>query len=268
MLGVYLAAALFVSFAVLFISESRRVRAIIWGGVTIMLFGLLFSFSKAAILGFCLGLIFIFLFILVTKDTHAKSLFYNGLFIIALVFGVFLLGNGELIQSRMYGAGRLEVQSFEERIDALSQARNLIQETWISGVGINQYTLAMSLREPGLESWQYQPVHNVFVLVLAELGIGGLLIFLLLLFEIIRTISRFKLEYAAAILDAMRKFNSNVLYGEYVSSIYWLLSLTSIIILFLVIFLFDHFTWTLYGGSMLWWLFFGLWMRKVGENKG
>jgi hypothetical protein len=44
------------------------------------------------------------------------------------------------------------------------------------GIGPGQYISYLQDYKPGLESWQYQPPHNIFLLYIAEYGIIGLLI--------------------------------------------------------------------------------------------
>ncbi|MFC1788242.1 O-antigen ligase family protein [Patescibacteria group bacterium] len=45
----------------------------------------------------------------------------------------------------------------------------------ITGVGVSGYTFVLSELKPDQRVWAYQPIHNSFLLILAEVGLLGLL---------------------------------------------------------------------------------------------
>jgi O-antigen ligase len=92
----------------------------------------------------------------------------------------------------------------------------------------------LSGRSIGLPADQYQPVHNIYLLVFKELGLVGLLLFLVWLgMAFVRRYTHDHLVYAGL-------FSMLLLIG-----------------------LFDHFLWTIQAGSLLFWLIAGLFTSNV-----
>jgi O-antigen ligase len=48
----------------------------------------------------------------------------------------------------------------------------------IIGSGLGVYGLALEKIDPKQSVWFYQPVHNIFILILAETGLAGLILFI------------------------------------------------------------------------------------------
>ncbi len=98
----------------------------------------------------------------------------------AVVFAVFGSILWEPTKARLIGApaSRLEQQAVEERVTGVKESQALTRVAWWRGVGLGNYTKALAQRTPGLRPYRYQPVHNLFLLILAELGILGLAAFL------------------------------------------------------------------------------------------
>ena len=137
-------------------------------------------------------------------------------------------------------------EAFQLRVFYNQEA--LFKEVSLFGVGIGNF-VPWLMRQPlpqggpvqghpvgiGLPAEQYQPVHNIYLLIYSELGIVGLALFLLFLvfvvYEfVIRT--RFKRPY-------------HVSFALIFASV-------------LAMGLFDHFYWTIQSGQLLFWLTVGL----------
>ena len=137
---------------------------------------------------------------------------------------------GNLIGARWISSGRLEEKSITERSSQISDAVSLIKKYPVWGVGAGNYTYKVSTDlYPGKPSWFYQPVHNVYLLIVSELGILGL-IFLILGFGWIG-------------------YNIKKAFKENLPS--WVYLYLSIILGFAVIALFDHYLWTLAVGMWM-----------------
>ena len=67
--------------------------------------------------------------------------------------------------------------SIIERTQFLSYAPEVIARHWLFGAGAGQYIFALA-DVVNLDWWMYQPVHNVFVLILGEIGLLGLIGFI------------------------------------------------------------------------------------------
>lgn len=98
------------------------------------------------------------------------------------------------------------------------------------GVGIGQFIINEYKMNSNLESWQYQPVHNIYLLAFSELGIVGLAFFLLWIFSI--------LEWGSS-----KNRNTGLLLTK--------LTIYCIILSFLVISFFDHYFWNLKQGLLI-----------------
>jgi O-antigen ligase len=71
------------------------------------------------------------------------------------------------------------------RVHLAQLAWNMIQDHWITGVGINNFGLVIQdYLSPDLRGKWIYLVHNKYLLVFAETGIVGLIFFLLILLEI------------------------------------------------------------------------------------
>jgi len=132
------------------------------------IFGVLITFSKAAIL--------VFLVSLITVSGKIKYFIAKGLLFIVLLIAFFLL----------FTEGQLA--SIAERFTLAQAALDIYKTSPLFGVGSNNFILELSklnLISIG-ETRLLQPVHNVFLLILAENGIIGLLLFAYLLFVIFK----------------------------------------------------------------------------------
>ncbi|MBI5466139.1 MAG: O-antigen ligase family protein, partial [Candidatus Kerfeldbacteria bacterium] len=224
---------------------------------TIQLIGLFFSFSRGAWLALfiTLGLWFyrdrpksVRSRTLAIKTTYglrnaalaAPDTFRLGMFefskgainiLLATVMVFVLLGLWlwQPTVGRFFGGSRLEQQSVEERMGSVGESQSLLKGSWWRGLGYGNYTVALQASQPGLNSWRYQPVHNVFLLILTELGVVGLGLFLWLLWVILSPLTT--------------HFSPPVP----VASGYWLVAI-------IVTALFDHYWWTIPSMMLLFWL--------------
>ncbi|MEK7131870.1 MAG: O-antigen ligase family protein [Patescibacteria group bacterium] len=226
-LGIYLA-VLFVLGLVLYLkAESWRNKIIISSGQLVILSGLLVSFSRGAWLATTVGATFLFAVIFYKKKTvlyfFAKQISFSlvvVIFWLAIFYPVFT--------ARFDLNNRLEVKSISERKWQYAEALSFIKSNPILGIGPGAYTYALYKKYPTLPAWQYQPIHNIYLLALVEIGFAGV-IFLFFLFK----------------------------------RLFWLMVKNNLIYLpvavsLLTAGLFDHWLWSMYGGILLWWVVWGL----------
>jgi len=184
----------------------------------------------------------------------ANSNYFPGrlaLIIVILLAGVclnFYLFGG-VAKDRIFDRGKaptyLEQESLTERAAFNSVAIEMLKTSPITGVGLKNYVTELDrfTPEPMLPR-QHQPVHNIYLLIAAESGLPALLIFLLLLYFVVR--------------HWLNTTQSN----------YPLIKYTLLIIFFglLAIGLFDHYLWTIQQGSILFWTVLGLLSAKNRLN--
>jgi len=133
--------------------------------------GLICSFSRSAWLAAFVGIIIL---LFQAKATIKKLIPF--LVISAIVAGLFLVPYYYLFTPRFETNTRLEQISSNERFNGWKDSLAIIKSDPLVGVGLGTYGLALEKQQPDKSVWFYQPVHNTFLLILAELGIVGLLL--------------------------------------------------------------------------------------------
>jgi hypothetical protein len=64
------------------------------------------------------------------------------------------------------------VATISKRIYYIEDAWQIITNNWFWGIGLGQYVV--NLPDKGRELWQYEPVHNIFLLIWSEIGFVGM----------------------------------------------------------------------------------------------
>ena len=201
---------------------------------------LFFTFSKSALICLIFSFFLLFIFKIKTK-IHLKKIIY---LFITLIFSltVFSLIFSQIALTRIKGDSRLEEKSVQERISQYSEFKQIAIKNWY-GTGIANYTYALHKLYPEKKSWELAPIHNVYLLLFAELGIWFLFI-----------------PFLSAYL-LFKKIKNN-----FWEKLYYFIEARPLIICFiflLFIAFFDHFLWTLYFGQILFWLFFSLGLKDL-----
>jgi hypothetical protein len=135
-------------------------------GLLLSLVCILLSTSRIAII---FGLAVIGVRIFESKVKKPKLHFFVWISVAALLY-IFI---NRFNLSDLYRIG--DIQKF---FSAYAQTNNVQK---IFGIGLGTYPYFLKSINPGLEVWQYEPVHNSFLLILMEFGIGSLTIIALVL---------------------------------------------------------------------------------------
>ena len=186
------------------------------------------TFSKSAILGTIIGIAYL---IVVSRETFGVlfKITKYGFF----VFLIILL----LAINLKFDIGLWLNQSLQERIVYLNISRETITNNVLTGSGIGQFVPNMS-KHHNLAEWQFQPVHNVFLLVWSELCLIGLILFTFIIWMII---------YKPKITNVSRETNRINGYLTIKNM------LNSLIIGLIFIMLFDHYFWDIHQGILILW---------------
>ncbi len=226
----------------------------------IQIIALILTFSKSAIL----GLIIAFLYILwKNKEMFHIEHFGKKVIIIAiiLVLSLYLAG--------LDFGGNLE-KSYGDRIDQLAIWKSTAQNNLLLGNGIGSYLFHVKHLYPNLETWQYQPIHNVFLLILAELGFVGVFIFILFLWKLFRACLincsmwnnfygvKQKASRHPELDSGSNEIPDQVRNDIYAESGMTLIIFKSILLTFIFIMLFDHYLWDIQQGQVMLWLVLGI----------
>lgn len=233
-LGGFLVVAILFSIYLFFHSHKRslQVFGLILSIINIM--GLMLTFSRSAYLAFIVSavlyLAFIFLF---SKARITRAVFFAVMFIAsALLMGIIFQS---AISPRFDGSLRLEQKSLDERGAYLKESFKLIQSHPLLGIGKGNFTASVRREiNEKKKPWEYQPVHNVYLLAMSELGIAGIIFFAIFLL--------------ASFVRACKQKH------------YLGIALFSVIV---IIGFFDHYFWDLYPGIIMFWLILGISHRPL-----
>ena len=210
----------------------------------LMFFSLMFTLSVFSYISFFLGVLFCFLFNNpknvkgdgnVDKDEDGAGKQKPNYFIYILVSTLLVVSFSFPYVFKFLSFPPLSSDlSVSRRSNLLTGSYSLIKDNLFYGVGFNSFILFIEPHLPYMGSIRFlQPVHNVFILILAESGIISLLLFLLILF-----ITLFKLKNK-------------------------LLMVSFIQLVFLSCF--DHYFWTIHQPLIFLWLFLGLCWTSVKD---
>lgn len=207
---------------------------------------IILTFSRSAWLASATGVI---LTLIVGWRKFRSTKTKPALFKMAFITAIVLISLGIILKDPLNARGqalfirdskkieRLESKSNQERLEGLRESWSLIKINPFLGWGAGNYTLVIhQYFDAGRPVWRLQPAHNIYLLILSELGIVGLLLFFWLIKELL----------------SKTKFRRNLVLPFAVLSV------------FLIIGLFDHYLWSLYFGLMLWGLIGGV--ARVGKS--
>ena len=119
----------------------------------------------------------------------------------------------------------------------------LIKGNPFLGIGLGNFVWEIKQTLPLLASWLHQPVHNIYLLIIAETGLIGFILFLFFIFSILKEARN----------NEQRTTNNEQYY-----------SLMFIILCSLFIAFFDHFFWTLQQGQLIFWILLGILASRSG----
>ena len=177
---------------------------------------------------------------------------FKELFIVILLLIILIISNLSLVQARfgdnlLNNSGKLlDNSAISDRNFYNNVSRETICENFVLGSGLGTYIfqidgyLEKNNIEQELQPWQYQPAHNIYFLIASEIGIVGLLFFLLFITYVIS--------------DSIRNVSRETFLGARKLNYF----LFAIFISFLFIGLFDHYFWTLQQGRLIFWLILGM----------
>jgi len=226
-------------------------------GLALLIFALFFTFSREVVFTFIFVSLAFFLirFFQLRTLYHTEERLEDGkrLMILALFFVVFC-AVAVLYLMPYFKSRFVEISLQEDAIDLRffydKMALAMIKEKPLLGVGVGNFTnfsrnfpaflrAANKIYNYGgltgreIPEWLYQPAHNIYLLIAAEIGILGAVFFLFyLLIKIIKAIKPLKPKEFTGVVGPM----------------------IFLFVGFLIIGLSDHFFWTLQSGAIMFWL--------------
>ena len=221
-------------------ADSEKKRAVLFGVTVLLAAGLTVAFSRGAFLSLIFGAIAMIAILRSAKTPRSNmSPLYRSLAAVDLVTALFAGIYHEAFLTRVEAIGRHETRSISERLRSFDDARRLIIKNPVTGVGIGQMPLAvLNLVGPDPSPSRFQAAHDEGLLVTAELGILGLILWLFIRVRLIQTL------FISIKRGGEDKFLNAAVFG--------------IIIALLTSGLVDHFLWDSWFGQLLFWLTAGL----------
>lgn len=184
----------------------------------LVLFAFLLTFSRVSILAWLVstgGML-----LMCRKTVHRETM--RAIVISSVLIGCMFVAT---FWTQVVARARISAddEAVTQRIFYARLAQEDIVQKPLFGIGIGQFVPKLKHDVPHFPSYIYQPAHNVYLLIGSELGIPGILLFLL---------------WLALILSSAR--HHKVLMVGYCALLF--------------IALFDHFFWTLQQGGLVFWL--------------
>ncbi len=203
--------------------NTNNIKEVIFILITLVLstYALLATFSRSAVLALIISLFSVLLINIFKNKWIIVQIIIKYIVLFIVIFYSFNLYFPNLWNVRLEITGRLEAQSIEERVDSFSQINLQDTQHTIFGQGLGMNTYFTYNTNNLSNAYDAQPIHNIFILLFAEIGIIGVFILLSIVKKIIESASDIDL------------ISSSILLG------------------FAIIGLFDHYIWTSYIGWLL-----------------
>ena len=187
---------------------------------------------------------------------HYKELLIALVLFMCIVVSYFPLINSRLSEDIQQTSNLPNNYALSDRNFYNNVSRETISDDYLlgSGLGTSIFQIDVFIRDNDinekLEPWQYQPTHNLYLLIASEVGLIGLFIMLLVIFYIIN-------RYHSVVI--LKLVNSEIVSRETILTRCSTFCYFLLIILFsyLLIGLFDHYFWTLQQGRVMFWLILG-----------
>lgn len=240
----FLAIGLLLAIYLAFVGKNSKQRIFAAFGVVTITAALFFTFSRSAWVGVFVAL-FLLLFWLMkspNRKTPLVPIYLKSMLFVLLIISALGITMAEPVVTRLQGIEPLEVSSIQLRFTFTEQAFKIFEQDPMFGAGIGNYTLGVyqyiNATWPG---YYYQPVHNVYLLILAELGMLGSILFGMIVLTLL-----------------WWTFKSTASVEKTITSL--------ALIAILVMGLFDHFFWTSFFGAVIFWVILGLNVKQLRQS--
>lgn len=256
--------------------KSHGWRKVVWltvlagGGV-----GLVISFSRAAWLGGVVGSAGLLLGLMSYRPwrrQYARAILVPAVVGLVVLAG-FAFARRDLFVARLRPpATYTEARSLDERRVLADASLELIRRSPLTGVGAGNFSTAIVPLVEDVPATTPQPVHNLPLLLSAELGLaGGVLWVWLMLAPVLLTWQRFRTFVGARQAGLAIRLQRYLLSGlprPYTNAggvSLWVLGLTAGLVALAMIDLFDFYSWGWPQGRLLRWVFLALWAGELGD---
>jgi len=211
---------------------------VLWFILVIIFTGLFLTFSRSAI-ALVVVLSFVFLIFSYFSSAELNQKKEIGKLILFVILCLTFL----LVLLQLLFISRFNIDIGEQAVNLRAMynkvAFDFIKKSPVFGVGIGNFVYEFKLNFGDMEFWRYQPVHNLYLLIAAETGIFGLVLFLGFFGLLLRSIF---------LIKRINSSRNKALYFYFLLSTFY----------FLLLGLTDHYFWTLQQGMLMMWMIFGI----------
>ncbi len=204
--------------------------------------GVFVSFSRAGLLAFAIGL----------TTWGVVTLFRKKSFLImrkVLIVPISIIISSLIFMPWLLTRANIQDQASTERSVYNHAGVEILKNNWVigTGPGTNLFHMKQKL-ENQLEEWNIQPIHNYWLITVAEWGIIGLFIVFFFVYTLLRFIR-------SIVGNDYSKSNQKITC--------WQTTLLSIFIVILTLFWFDHYFYTIWPTQMMLWIVIGLIWQSI-----
>lgn len=245
LLSAYLLVSIFASIY-LTVTENRRWKALLLCfALSTSVFGLFITFSRAAYISAAIGLVVYFTISILRLG------FLKRMAVILVIVILAALVSFLILRPYLVTRATIKDSSTKERLFYDKVGLEIIEDRPWLGTGWGTSVLHMQqYSSVALQPWEIQPIHNYYLILAAEAGIPMALVFIFIFFWYL--ISIFRMTWKKS--------------GE-VAGLTYVAMLSSTILSFFVLMLFDHYFYTIQQTQFLLWLVLGLVAREAYLNK-
>jgi len=237
--GVILLCALLLSIFLFFKQRDTFSKIFILASISIFTANILYTFSRTMWLTSIFSLIIFAIYIYRNKKYKIQQLATPLLLIAATTLLITNMSHS-LFFNRITQDTTLSHNSISDRTLYITQSKTLITLYPLHGTGIGNYTNTLKSQSQILSPiWQYQPVHNIYLLIISEIGFIGFGLFGLFIIAI------FCIIY-------LNKKNINLAQFTFITLFIGMLFMS----------LFDHLIWTSHFGLFTLFLLGGLSIKQ------
>jgi len=244
-LGGMLATWLIVLFSWFYAIKKTKSYYLVWVIFILLTIALVLSFSRGAWLIFGLGILFMIIMVWFKYPKRFKKAIIPSLLVVLVVIS-FAISQRQAILSRFNLEQPIESISIKSRQQQFDSFKTVFIKYPILGIGVGQYVPYLYKINQETEGWSYrsdftgwvynptgyggnyEPVHNIFLLALSELGVIGFLLFISL--------------FIGVFMEIFKNKNKLFILGR---------SLAVAWVAIFILGLFDHYIWTLQQGKLL-----------------
>ncbi len=243
LLAAFLVVAIILNLYLLTINYKKSTDRLLGVILFLNIVGIVATLSRGGILALLIGLAGFTALALANKHYQllARIMVYAALGMISgfLFFQPFLLTRATITDNAV-----------KERLFYNEIGKKMIKESpWIgTGIGVSVLHMEQNAKIK-LESWEIQPIHNFYIISIAEWGIGSFILLSAIIYPIIKLYQKVFKQLKTRVIE------------------YWDGSLAIIGTIILTLFLFDHYFYTIWPTQLLLALCLGLMYRAICKQK-